>query len=163
MRKALFLLLVTLILSSCASIVSESSYPVHITSEPEDTKVKIVDRNGIEVFNGDVPATVELEAGANFFKRQVYMLTFSAPGYVTKTIPLQCKVDGWYWGNLLLGGVIGMLIIDPATGAMYKLSQENISTTLEAEDTSMLIIRDIDELSSSERQQLEILGRATRL
>lgn len=30
-------------------------------------------------------------------------------------------MDGWYWGNILFGGLIGMLAVDPATGAMYKL------------------------------------------
>ena len=31
---------------------------------------------------------------------------------------------------MLLGGVLGMLIIDPATGAMYKLDTEFINETL---------------------------------
>lgn len=30
-------------------------------------------------------------------------------------------MDGWYMGNLLFGGFIGFLIVDPATGAMWKL------------------------------------------
>jgi hypothetical protein len=30
-------------------------------------------------------------------------------------------MDGWYIGNILFGGVIGFLIVDPATGAMWKL------------------------------------------
>ncbi|MCX4027392.1 hypothetical protein H0A36_10465 [Endozoicomonas sp. SM1973] len=30
-------------------------------------------------------------------------------------------LDGWYFGNLFLGGLIGMLIVDPLTGAMFKL------------------------------------------
>jgi len=30
-------------------------------------------------------------------------------------------MSGWYWGNILIGGLIGMLVVDPLTGAMYKL------------------------------------------
>jgi hypothetical protein len=159
MTRALFLLMLAVFLSSCASIVSDSAYDIRFTCDPSNATVKIVDLNGAEVYNGEVPATVQLEAGARFFKRQRYTLTFSAPGYMNKTLPLQCKVDGWYWGNLLLGGVIGMLIVDPATGAMYKFNQEYVSTTLKAEDTSMLSIQNIDALSRQERLQLETIGK----
>lgn len=37
-------------------------------------------------------------------------------------------MDGWYIGNLLFGGLIGMLIVDPATGAMYKLDDSVYAT-----------------------------------
>lgn len=30
-------------------------------------------------------------------------------------------MNGWYIGNLLFGGIIGLLIVDPATGAMWTL------------------------------------------
>jgi hypothetical protein len=30
-------------------------------------------------------------------------------------------MDGWYIGNILFGGLIGILIVDPLTGAMWKL------------------------------------------
>jgi hypothetical protein len=39
-------------------------------------------------------------------------------------------VDGWYFGNLLFGGLIGLLIVDPATGAMYKLEPNEINCNL---------------------------------
>ena len=34
---------------------------------------------------------------------------------------LRATIDGWYWGNLFLGGILGMLAVDPATGAMWAL------------------------------------------
>jgi hypothetical protein len=34
---------------------------------------------------------------------------------------LTSTIDGWYWGNLLIGGIIGMVFVDPLTGAMWKL------------------------------------------
>ena len=57
-------------------------------------------------------------------------MTFTKNGYDTKTVPEELKLNGRYFGNLLLGGVIGTLIIDPATGAMYKLETEFLNETL---------------------------------
>ena len=48
-------------------------------------------------------------------------MTFSKEGYEEQSQTLQSSMDGWYWGNFLFGGLIGMLAVDPATGAMYKL------------------------------------------
>jgi len=45
-------------------------------------------------------------------------------------------VNGWYFGNILLGGLIGMLIVDPATGAMYRLDSDYINETLSTANVS---------------------------
>jgi hypothetical protein len=52
-------------------------------------------------------------------------------GYETKKINLECKLNGWYFGNVFLGGLIGMLIVDPATGAMFRLDNDEIYQKLE--------------------------------
>jgi len=104
--------------SSCASIVSKSTYPLSINSSPSNAKVSITDKKGKEIYLGNTPATVKLKAGAGFFSKAEYQVKFSSPGYDDKIVPITFKLDGWYFGNLLLGGVLGMLIIDPATGAM---------------------------------------------
>lgn len=39
-------------------------------------------------------------------------------------------MNGWYVGNILFGGVLGLLIIDPATGAMYSLSTKETNVAL---------------------------------
>ena len=41
-------------------------------------------------------------------------------------VQIQGKLDGWYFGNLLFGGLIGMVIVDPITGAMYRLEKSYI-------------------------------------
>jgi hypothetical protein len=116
--------------SSCASIVSKSSYPITINSAPSEAKIVIKDKKGIEIYSGQTPATLKLKAGSGFFGKARYQVTFTKNGYDTKTVPVEFKLDGWYFGNLLLGGVLGMLIIDPATGAMYKLETEFLNETL---------------------------------
>lgn len=120
----------TVLFSSCASIVSKGSYPISINSAPSEAKIVIKDKKGIEIFSGQTPATLKLKAGSGFFGKARYQVTFSKEGYDSKTVPVDFKLDGWYWGNILLGGLIGMLIIDPATGAMYKLETEFLNETL---------------------------------
>jgi hypothetical protein len=120
----------TFLFSSCASIVSKSSYTISINSVPSEAKIVIKDKKDIEIFSGQTPATLKLKAGSGFFGKGRYQVTYTKNGYDTKTVPVEFKLDGWYFGNILLGGLIGMLIIDPATGAMYKLETEFLNETL---------------------------------
>ncbi|MDB6061057.1 MAG: hypothetical protein JWM78_1160 [Verrucomicrobiaceae bacterium] len=52
------------------------------------------------------------------------MIRMQKDGYEDASGTLSPNIAGWYYGNLLLGGAIGMLIVDPITGAMYKLPDE---------------------------------------
>ena len=140
MSKKITSLLLTgvlLFLSSCASIVSKSSYPISINSTPSQAKIIITNKKGIEIYAGNTPATLKLKAGSGFFGKAHYQVKFSKDGYDTKTVPVNFKLDGWYFGNLLVGGVLGMLIIDPATGAMYKLDTEFLNETLSKSTASI--------------------------
>lgn len=119
-----------LLATSCASIVSKSNYPITINSTPSEAHITITNRSGIEIFSGNTPAALKLKASSGFFKKAQYQVKFEKTGYLSKTVPVEFKTDGWYFGNLLFGGFIGMLIIDPATGAMYKLKTEFINETL---------------------------------
>ena len=58
-------------------------------------------------------------------QKEEYTITFAKDGYVQKTVHISAELDGWYIGNLLLGGLPGMLIIDPLSGAMYKIADED--------------------------------------
>ena len=123
--------------SSCASIVSKSTYPLSINSSPSNAKVSITDKKGKEIYLGNTPAIVKLKAGAGFFSKAEYQVKFSSPGYDDRIVPITFKLDGWYFGNLLLGGVLGMLIIDPATGAMWKIETEFLNETLSKSTASI--------------------------
>ena len=134
---SIFLSVTFLIFCSCASIFSRSSYPVSINSSPSEAKIVITDAKGIEIYSGTTPATVKLKSNAGFFKRARYQVVFTKNGYDNKTAPIYFKTDGWYWVNLLIGGILGMLIIDPATGAMYKLETEFLNETLTSSTASL--------------------------
>ncbi len=116
--------------SSCASIVSKSTYPLSINSSPFNARVSITDKKGKEIYLGNTPATVKLKAGAGFFSKAEYQVKLSSPGYYDKIVPITFKLDGWYFGNIIFGGLIGFLIVDPATGAMWKIETKFLNETL---------------------------------
>ena len=58
-------------------------------------------------------------------KREMYTITFTKNGYEPKVVHISAELEGWYIGNVLIGGWLGMLIIDPISGAMYKIAKED--------------------------------------
>lgn len=149
--------------SSCASIVSKSSYPVFIESTPIGAKISITDKKGMEVYSGNTPTTIKLKASNGFFSRARYQVKFEEPGYDSRTIPIEYKLDGWYFGNILFGGLIGMLIVDPATGAMFKLETEYLHADLKMIAASaggeQLKIYSIDEIPNDWNSHLVTLEK----
>lgn len=111
-----------LFLTGCASIVSDSEYRVHLNSTPSESDVVVEDHTGRRYLDAQTPATVVLGASDGFFSPASYTATFKN-GNVTKTQTINAGLDGWYVGNILFGGVIGLVIVDPATGAMWSLDQ----------------------------------------
>lgn len=162
MKKTFMIILgATLFLtSSCASIVSKSSWPIAINSTPTEAKISITDKKGIEIYNGYTPANLKLKSGSGFFGKARYQVTFTKDGYESKTVPVEFKLNGWYFGNILLGGVIGLLIVDPATGAMYKIENDALNETLlknnsvGVNEQPNLKIIDIKEISEEDRTKL---------
>jgi hypothetical protein len=52
-------------------------------------------------------------------------------GYATQSTEIKSALNGWYIGNILFGGVIGLLIVDPASGTMWTLDNRDINLILE--------------------------------
>ena len=157
-KQSILLFTTVVLLSSCASIVSKSSYPVSIRTNPAGANVSITDKKGKEVYKGQSPAVVTLKSGAGFFAKAEYQVKLSSPTFADKVIPVNYKLNGWYFGNLLFGGVIGMLIIDPATGAMWRIQDpvidENLVKSTASNSTPVLNIIDIKDVSKDLRSQL---------
>jgi uncharacterized protein YceK len=135
---SIVLVIVILFVSGCASIVSKSNYPVSVISYPEGATITIKDKHGKQIYKGKTPTTVTLKSGAGFFSGASYTVEFKKKGYEPQTVAIEKQMDGWYISNILFGGLIGLLIVDPATGAMWKLPSK-VSATL-AEKTSSFII-----------------------
>ncbi len=88
-------------------------------------------------------------------------MKISKDGFTSKSVALRATLNGWYFGNLLFGGLLGLLIIDPATGAMYKLKQQTaVIEKLEedkktaAAETHQLRIYDINDIPEFKENEL---------
>ena len=151
-----------LVSSSCASIVSKSRYPLTITSSPERANIMVTDKRGRPVYQGVTPATLNLSASSGFFSKAEYQITFQKEGYAQRILPIRCELDGWYFGNLLFGGLIGFLIVDPITGAMFRLQTNFITTALQegvaATEREQLKVYALDEVPAEWRAHLVEIG-----
>ena len=105
-------------LTGCATIISGSRQEVLINSNPKKALVSI---NEIEM--GYTPVQKNLK------RNQEYNLLLELDGYKPYTTKLEKKFNAWYIGNVLIGGLIG-LVVDPITGAMFKLKPEELKGQL---------------------------------
>ena len=119
-------LIVAVLLNSCATIINGTSQQVNITSTPIEAKVII---DGEEL--GKTPFIADLKRKDN------HIVKIELDGYKTEVITLNGKTSGWFFGNCLLGGVIGMAV-DAITGGMYKLQPEEIKKTLNVDEQRTL-------------------------
>lgn len=111
--------------AGCSSIVGKSEYPVTISSQPDQADITITDEKGAAVYAGKTPTTVTLRTKAGYFRGKNYTVTFHKEGYAEHVAEIRRGVSGWYiFGNLVFGGLIGWLIVDPATGAMWTLQKD---------------------------------------
>ncbi|WP_284653127.1 PEGA domain-containing protein [Flavobacterium terrisoli] len=108
-----------LLLSSCATIVSGSKQTVTFTSNPSQANVSI---NGLNV--GKTPFETKLKR-----KTKEHKIVIQLDGYKPFETTLKRKFNAWYVGNLAFGGLIG-LIVDPLTGAIFKLTPDQVNAEL---------------------------------
>ncbi len=129
-------------MSGCASIVHNGNRDVAVNSQPSAAKVSVyrLEKEGAPTLltTQTTPCVLSLKPGAGFFKGQAYRLTFELAGYQPTTVEVKPKVSGWYFGNILFGGLIGILIVDPATGAMWNLSPEKLDQPLSPTQHALL-------------------------
>ena len=132
-QLAIALMTIATTMTGCATIISGSTQAVTIKSVPDSATLSISNKAGEKIHSGQTPATVNLKRGAGFFKAESYTITLEKAGYQPKTVTVTGTVNGWYVANIIFGGLIGLLIVDPATGAMYSLSPDVVNATLQQE------------------------------
>lgn len=113
-------------LAGCASIISGRTQEVSFVSNPEGATVTV---NGRII--GKTPLTVNLQ------KEKGQSLVFSRDGYKTLSMQLETNIDGWFWGNIVLGGLIGSTT-DNVNGSMYKYAPSQYMVTLEPDGTTKI-------------------------
>ena len=77
-----------------------------------------------------------------------------------ETALISSGINGWYFGNFILGGVIGLLIVDPITGAMWTINPERIDVKLDSKtaginnDNKSFTVMMIDDVPEKYRDKL---------
>jgi hypothetical protein len=164
MKKVMCLFAVAcvfLLTTSCASIVSTSNWPVQIGSTPEGADVTITDlKAGKKIFTGKTPTTVTLSSKEGYFSGKNYKLDMSMEGYTPQGVEITSNLNGWYWGNIIFGGLIGLFIVDPLTGAMWRLNPRDVNLVLQQKtasipnDQNSLTVLSIDDVPEHLRGKL---------
>jgi hypothetical protein len=126
------------VIAGCATIVHGGPRAIPVASTPPGAKVSIYDRSNTLVLTNTTPFVAQLPTKFGYFKSQTYRLVFEMPGHSAAEVNLDSSVSGWYFANLAFGGLIGMLIVDPLTGAMYNLKPQKIEQPLSASQAEVI-------------------------
>jgi len=129
-RLLLIISIIPLLFTGCSTIVDGRDKRVQINSNPTGAKFSIYNKDGKPISVKTTPASITLKRNHGYFSGEDYKMIFEFTGYYPYEIHIKSTVDGWYFGNLLFGGLIGLLIVDPATGAMYKLEPNEVNCNL---------------------------------
>lgn len=116
-------------LSGCASIISGRHADVAIDTYPANARIAIHDNRGHQVTSMNSPGIVSLRRQRRYFLPARYTATISAPGYQTAQVPIGWTFNPWILGNIVVGGIPG-LVIDGATGAAWKPERSEIHLEL---------------------------------
>jgi hypothetical protein len=127
--RILILSILPLLLTGCASIVDGGPKAVRINSDPAGAKVTIFNKAGQQVVSETTPATVHLARSSGFAGEENYKLIFEKDGYYPYEAHVKSAINGWYFGNIVVGGVVGCLV-DMGTGSCYTLEPGDVNFKL---------------------------------
>ena len=159
LRNAAYILLLcpALGLVGCATILGGGpSQPVSLSSDPTGADFMIKSSNGLQMGSGKTPQTLRLP------RKNEYQVDFTVPGYQPQSVALAKGVNGWIWGNLVLGWIIGFGV-DFLTGSAYKLEPAQVQVALARQtgENGELqlygIVRQLDEKGRVIREQRVLL------
>ena len=129
------IILIPFLFSHCASIVHGNKQIITFRSQPPGARIYIDEKE-----SGITPKFVQLRRIGRFknegFKKKSYAIRIEMDGYYPYEINIKRNVDGWFFGNVLIGGLIG-IIIDASTGAMYQLTPDEVVSPL-SQKTAMI-------------------------
>lgn len=120
-RRAASILVTTLVVTAlgCATIMNRGGKQwVTITTTPTGATATI-----------DGFTTVETPTQIKLQRKKDHIIVFEKEGYEQKQVLIEHDLSNWVWGNILLGGLIG-LAIDFGSGGAYKLEPESVNAIL---------------------------------
>jgi hypothetical protein len=111
------------IVSGCASIFNGNASMLNIMTNPDNATVTIKGSQSGEKIIQHTPCSITLN------KNSDYTVAITYAGYQSENIIITRGINGWFWGNLFLGGVVGM-VIDYSTNNMWYHTPSNINIDL---------------------------------
>jgi len=100
------------VITGCASIVAGGPSVLNVNTVPKDVKVTIVGLGNGETLSQNTPCIFTLN------KNSDYKVTLEYQGYKSEEMVIRRGINGWFWGNILFGGIVGM-VIDGVTQNMW--------------------------------------------
>lgn len=128
--KSAVALIAAISMTGCASIMSGPRKNITINSNPPGAHVRVADKAGREVASLTTPCVANLKRSNGFFVGAKYVATVEKPGYQTKQVQIKPTMNPWVLGNVAVGGAVGILIIDPLTGAFFGLTPAELNVQL---------------------------------
>lgn len=120
-RLIIILLLITPMLAlGCATIVVGDKQSLTFDSEPAGVQITI---NGKS--EGVTPATITIKKS----DYQNATVVFKKEGYTDQQATLHTKTTGWFWGNILIGGLFDSTT-DSSTEAMLEYEPAKFFVTM---------------------------------
>jgi len=120
------LLPLSLSFAGCSTIMDGTKQEVGFSSSPSNAVVTI---DGKMI--GRAPLTENLK------RKNTHKVVMTLDGYHPYELTLTKKSNGWVWGNIVFGGLIG-LVVDASTGSLYKLSPEQVNADLKSNGTASI-------------------------
>jgi hypothetical protein len=111
-------------LSGCATIVSGRKTEVTLDNSGGATYFSVLDSNNRVVDSGMTPKQVTLKTTQNWLTPAKYHVVYASQDGVEQ-YNLNAGFNWWTAGNIVIGGVPG-IVIDAATGALWKLQPQVI-------------------------------------
>ena len=96
-------------------------------------RVDVYDRAGASVFEGATPCSLVVDHGASFFVPAEYRVVVSPADGAPRETLVGASVNPWYAENTLIpGGLVGALLVDPPTGAVYRMETQEVRLEFDA-------------------------------
>ena len=99
-----------MLITGCASVISGTSQNVNVQSIPAGAKATFFNKKGEAVTTQTTPFIAPLQ------RSETYKLKVELENYEPYNGDLKKGLNGWYLGNFIFGGAVGMLV-DMGSGA----------------------------------------------
>ena len=105
-------------LAGCATVMHGTQQDVGFGSVPTNARITIDNQR-----SATTPTVMKLSRKDN------HIVRIELDGYLPYEATLTRGVSGWVWGNLVIGGLVG-LAVDAISGGLYKLTPDQMTATL---------------------------------